>query len=183
MSSNLMTAIKFAAKKHHSQLRKDSYTPFIVHPLVVAITTAKLTKKEDNLIAAVLHDVIEDTKTSFEEIENMFGSKVSNLVKELTHDLTPNISKDVRKLKSIEKIKHLSKPAALIKYCDILCNNQELLIQLKEEGASFIKSFNWSMREKYEYEVRRLEEFKKNHKNIDTKELEICLEKIKVVIS
>ena len=178
-----MTAIKFAAQKHFKQLRKDKKTPFVVHPLTVAIAVNKVSNDENVLIAALLHDVIEDTITSIKEIENKFGKKVATLVLELTHDMNPLISKIKRKENSIEKIKFLSTKAAIIKYCDILCNNQELVFQLYENEKEIRKNFNWSMEEKLEYEYKRLQEFKIHHKNINIKELENCLKEIEIVLN
>lgn len=74
----LMKATDFAAKAHRKQLRKDGETPYINHPIGVANILASVGKISDPniLISALLHDTVEDTAVTFDEIEKNFGSKV-----------------------------------------------------------------------------------------------------------
>lgn len=79
-------ALGFASKKHEGQTRIDG-SPYIFHPIRVAMIVEKfkLSHEMDSLIAAAfLHDVVEDTQTSLEEITKEFGVLVSSLVEELT---------------------------------------------------------------------------------------------------
>ena len=85
----LVGAISFAAEKHRFQRRKDAdSTPYINHPVQVALTLMEIGCEDDLdlLIAAVLHDTIEDTQTTTEEIEEVFGRKVLDIVHEVTDD-------------------------------------------------------------------------------------------------
>src|SRR6266478_3838883 len=94
----LLKSISFAADKHRFQKRKDAdATPYINHPINVALTLSEIGKENDDnlIIAAVLHDTIEDTKTTPEEIENLFGKKVLDIVLEVTDDKT--LPKEERK--------------------------------------------------------------------------------------
>lgn len=89
MFSKLDYAIRFATRAHHGQWRIDRSTPYIVHPLRVMtglIQEFDLDSMmcEDVLCAAVLHDVIEDTETTYSDIENKFGNRVTELVGLLT---------------------------------------------------------------------------------------------------
>ncbi|MEI6810803.1 MAG: HD domain-containing protein [Candidatus Nomurabacteria bacterium] len=77
----LLQVLRYAAKKHTGVYRKDKITPYIHHPLEVASLIIDLKIFDYKiLIAAILHDIIEDTKTSPEEIAKLFGAGVSNIV-------------------------------------------------------------------------------------------------------
>src|ERR1044071_3860374 len=107
--SKLLQAASFAAKKHRYQKRKgDDAEPYVNHPLEVANLLANVGKVSDYdiLIAAVLHDTVEDTQTTPEEISNLFGDTVSGYVLEVTDD--KSLPKAERKLKQIEHAPHLS---------------------------------------------------------------------------
>lgn len=85
----LLQAMAFAADKHRFQKRKDSAgTPYINHPIHVAQILAETGRVEDEtlLIAAILHDTIEDTETRPGEIKELFGQDVLDIVLEVTDD-------------------------------------------------------------------------------------------------
>lgn len=73
-------ALNFATEKHSGQLRKIANTPYILHPIEVASIVGTMTDDREILAAAVLHDTIEDTDTTLEEIRENFGRRVSLLV-------------------------------------------------------------------------------------------------------
>jgi (p)ppGpp synthase/HD superfamily hydrolase len=74
-----------AVKAHEGQIRELTGSPFIVHPLaVMGILRTFRVKDEDVLIAAVLHDVVEDSSIELEEVEENFGNRVANLVNQAT---------------------------------------------------------------------------------------------------
>jgi HD domain len=85
--TQLLKAIAFAADKHRHQRRKDAEaSPYINHPIAVATVLAAEGDVSDEvtLIAAALHDTVEDTQTTFIELEKHFGPEVAGLVRELT---------------------------------------------------------------------------------------------------
>ena len=82
-SDTLNTALEYSKKAHKDQLRKSGQ-PYIIHPILVASIVASITNDEAMAIAALLHDVVEDTEVSIEEISDMFGSDVGHLVGGLT---------------------------------------------------------------------------------------------------
>src|SRR5688572_29539451 len=86
--TGIARALKFAAGKHRLQKRKDHQTPYINHPIEVLqiLSTVGGVTDNDILIAAVLHDTLEDTETTPEEIEKEFGQRVLELVKEVSDD-------------------------------------------------------------------------------------------------
>jgi guanosine-3',5'-bis(diphosphate) 3'-pyrophosphohydrolase len=88
-SADLLKAANFAAKKHRNQRRKDSArTPYINHPIGVANILTEEGDVDDiaTLQAALLHDTVEDTDTTLEEIEQIFGEEVRKIVDEVTDD-------------------------------------------------------------------------------------------------
>ena len=128
MSNQLiLKAAHFAAKKHRDQRRKDEdVSPYINHPIYVAKIISEIGNVEDPevLAAALLHDTIEDTETTPEEIIENFGERVCSLVQEVTDDKTLN--KQVRKQLQKEHAKELSDGAALIKLGDKISNVSDI---------------------------------------------------------
>jgi guanosine-3',5'-bis(diphosphate) 3'-pyrophosphohydrolase len=125
--AQLLKAIAFAADKHRGQRRKDAdASPYINHPIAVATVLAAEGDVSDEvtLIAAALHDTVEDTQTTFEELEKHFGSEVAGLVRELTDD--KSLEKAERKLLQIEHARKSSGRAKQIKISDKLCNVRDI---------------------------------------------------------
>ena len=85
----LMKALSFAARKHRKQVRKGAEPiPYINHPIAVAdlIVRTGSVRDGETIAAALLHDTVEDTKTTFEELEAEFGLAIAKLVAEVTDD-------------------------------------------------------------------------------------------------
>ena len=124
MSNQLiLKAAHFAAQKHRDQRRKDKdISPYINHPISVAKIISEIGNVEDPevLAAALLHDTLEDTKTTPEELIDKFGERVCNLVQEVTDD--KNLPKLERKQRQIDHAKEISEGAALIKLGDKISN-------------------------------------------------------------
>lgn len=126
--SKLLEAACFSAKKHRSQKRKGADDePYINHPLEVSNLLASIGKVEDYdiLIAAILHDTIEDTDTNPEELSELFGEKVCRFVLEVTDD--KSLPKAERKRLQIEHAPHLSDGAKLIKLADKISNIKDVM--------------------------------------------------------
>lgn len=124
----IIDAVGFAAEKHRLQVRKDpNQTPYIIHPIGVADSLMNLGQVRDTeiIIAALLHDTVEDTDATFEEIEQRFGIRVANFVREVTDD--KSLPKQIRKQLQIEHASHKSAGAAQIKLADKLYNLTDLL--------------------------------------------------------
>jgi (p)ppGpp synthase/HD superfamily hydrolase len=123
----LLKALKFAAQKHRDQRRKDSdASPYINHPIEVAEALASVGGITDltTLQAAILHDTIEDTRTSPEELEVLFGLEVRRLVEEMTDD--KRLPKAERKRLQTERAPHLSHRAKQIKIADKISNVRDV---------------------------------------------------------
>ncbi len=116
-------AAAFAAERHRAQRRKGANAdPYINHPLQVADLLANVGGITDavTLAAAVLHDTIEDTATTPEDIRERFGEAVLSVVLEVTDD--KSLPKARRKELQIEHAPHLSHAARLVKLADKICN-------------------------------------------------------------
>lgn len=123
--ANILFAADFAAKAHNGQRRKNrTQDPYINHPIeVAALISAEdfdLNIREDILIAALLHDTIEDTTTTYNDIKERFGERVANMVAECSDD--KKLPKVQRKKLQIEHAANVSIGAALVKLADKLSN-------------------------------------------------------------
>ena len=122
----ILRAAAFAADKHQSQRRKDrAASPYINHPLAVAEILSRHGVTNPVVIqAALLHDTVEDTETSREELEREFGEEVAALVMEVTDD--KSLPKAERKRLQIEHAPRISDSAKLIKLGDKICNARDV---------------------------------------------------------
>ncbi len=126
-AQNVFKALAYAAEKHSTQRRKDSdASPYINHPIQVAEVLATAGRVDDLaiLVAAILHDTVEDTEATTEELEDLFGSEVAGLVAEITDD--KSLPKTERKRLQVEHAPHLSNKAKQIKIADKACNVREI---------------------------------------------------------
>jgi guanosine-3',5'-bis(diphosphate) 3'-pyrophosphohydrolase len=123
----LLEAIAFAAEKHRHQRRKDAEaSPYINHPIALA----SLLKREgvDDvaiLCAALLHDTIEDTNTTADELRVLFGEIVTSVVLEVTDD--KSLDKAERKRLQVQHAHALSDRAKLVKLADKICNVYDMV--------------------------------------------------------
>ena len=126
--NRIICAISFAAEKHRSQRRKDiEASPYINHPIALANVLANEGGVTDVVVlsAAVLHDTIEDTNTTAEELTAIFGAKITATVLDVTDD--KSLDKHDRKQRQIEHAPHISKEAKLVKLADKICNLRDIL--------------------------------------------------------
>lgn len=139
----LFQALRFSAGKHRNQRRRDSVSsPYINHPIEVAQLLWDVGRVRDAtvLLAAILHDTIEDTNTHPDEIRDMFGEAVLSIVLEVTDDKA--LPKPERKRLQIETAPHKSVRAKLVRLADKCCNLRDLLV---------LPPKDWSMERRREY--------------------------------
>ncbi|MDQ6620016.1 MAG: HD domain-containing protein [Pseudomonadota bacterium] len=138
----LLEAVAFAAEKHRHQRRKDARaSPYINHPIELAILLQREGVTDPvTLCAALLHDTIEDTETTPQELESAFGSAVAGVVLEVTDD--QHLSKERRKELQIEHAHQLSARARAVKLADKICNLRDIV---KSPPAG------WSLARRQEY--------------------------------
>lgn len=125
--ATILRAAAFASEKHSKQRRKDAdASPYINHPLGLANILANEgdVTEVSVLAAALLHDTVEDTETTIEEIEENFGSDIAKIVAEVTDD--KNLSKEERKRLQVVKSASKSDGAKLVKLADKICNLRDI---------------------------------------------------------
>ena len=141
--NRLLAALAFAAHKHRDQRRMDpAASPYINHPIALANVLANEGGIEDErvLIAAILHDTVEDTETTPQELAREFGQEIADIVLEVTDDQA--LPKAERKRLQIERAPALSRRAKLVKLADKTCN-------LRDIASS--PPADWSLARRQEY--------------------------------
>ncbi len=138
MENLLQQLTDFATRAHGSQRRKFADEPYINHPVRVMETCREYTQDICLLAAALLHDVLEDTSTSKEQMRDFLKSVMSNedsirtlnIVVELTDVYTkeqyPDLNRRQRKAKESERLAGVSAQAQNIKYADIIDNSKNI---------------------------------------------------------
>lgn len=137
-------AVNFAMKAHDGQKRKYTGEPYIYHPMAVAgLLMARVPDATEAMcIAAILHDVLEDTEVDLVQILDEFGSDVATLVHELTEPKFEG-NRAARKEQEAQRLATISPEAQTIKYADIICN----LMDIDQHDPGFAP--------KYKYEKQR----------------------------
>lgn len=124
----ILKALRYASQKHSDQRRKNAKaSPYINHPIQVAQILWDVAGERDAslLVAAILHDTIEDTDATPEEIKAQFGEEVAALVLEVTDD--KSLPKQTRKQLQVEHAPHKSHKAKLIKLADKISNVGDII--------------------------------------------------------
>ena len=133
-------AIEFATKAHDGQLRKGTTRPFILHPLEVGKIVASMTKDEEVICAAILHDTIEDCEGITEElIANTFTKRVANMVAKESEDKSKSWME--RKIHTIKKLRTASIEVQMIGLADKLSNMRDIDRDYPECGEELWNRF------------------------------------------
>jgi (p)ppGpp synthase/HD superfamily hydrolase len=131
MSIRIETAEDFANEAHAGQVRKYTGEPYFNHVYKVAQDVLAWCEDENIYMAALLHDVVEDTEVTGEDIFNLFGEEIAELVYELTDHFTkenyPHLNRAERKKLEADRMSKIPQDAKLIKYCDIADNAYSIL--------------------------------------------------------
>lgn len=140
-------AMKFAVDAHSGMLRKKDNCPYILHPAEVAVIAGTMTRDEEVLAAALLHDTVEDTPVTMEDIRARFGDRVAALVASETEDKRPGqpaaLTWRIRKEESLRELEVAEDPGVKIIWLgDKLSNMRALYRSWKREGKAIWWSFN-----------------------------------------
>lgn len=136
----LNKAISFAAYMHAGQLRKGTDLPYIVHPMEVLSILAAMGVSKDVMIAGVLHDTVEDTGATIEDIKATFGGRVAELVAGHTEDKSK--SWEERKENAIEELKDAPYDLKCLIMADKLSNMRAIARDYREIGDKVWKRFS-----------------------------------------
>jgi len=137
---DLHRAISFAVQAHMGQDRKYSKVPYIAHPLSVMQIVRTVTDDETMLIAAVLHDVVEDTPITSDEIFTKFGRRVGELVDDLTDVSQPEDgNREYRKNKDREHTAAAHPDAKTVKLADLIHNAESIIAADANFAVTFMR--------------------------------------------
>lgn len=139
-TTQLHKALLFALDAHKGQVRKGKQTPYIIHPIAVSILVAQAGGSEEAIIAALLHDTVEDTPVTLGQIRHEFGKDIADLVLHVT-ETDKTMSWKERKQIALDHIPEMPQSAVLLKSADVLHNLTETVNDYKEKGAEAFKVF------------------------------------------
>jgi (p)ppGpp synthase/HD superfamily hydrolase len=154
-------AFKFAYNKHIGHYRKGTKIPYIAHPMDVASILIKEKASEELIVAALLHDTVEDTDTSIEEIRKEFGNKVAELVSGVTEP-DQSLSWMERKQDKINALKKAPYEIQLLSCADKLANLRDINRDYAQVGEKLWKRFNASKADIKWYYTKILKVFQKD---------------------
>ena len=143
----LEKSIAFALRAHEGQVRKKSGIPYILHPMEAATIASTLTDDREVLAAVMLHDTVEDTDTTLDEIRREFGERVAQLVKGETENEYPELTREeswkLRKEESLQRLRANDDASVKIMWIsDKLSNARSLLRIYEERGDEMWKLFH-----------------------------------------
>ncbi len=146
MGKLLNEAIIYAVEKHDGKNRKGTSIPYIVHPLEAMAIVSSITKDEELMAAAVLHDTVEDTDATVEEIETKFGAKVAKLVasesENKREELPESETWKQRKEETIAHLKFADLETRIVCLGDKLSNIRAIERDYEKLGEEFWNRFN-----------------------------------------
>ena len=176
-------AVRFAFKAHEGQKRKDGGA-YILHPLEVSVIAGTMTNNPDVLSAAVLHDTVEDTSVTAEEILEQFGERIAFLVASETENKRPYMSSSdswkIRKEESLEELKNCGDTDVKILWLsDKLSNMRSLYRSFERQGVSVFQLFNEKNPEEQKWYHSKVLEYTKELESYQAyKEYKYLFEKI-----
>ena len=164
-------AAEFAARAHRNAVRKGEDIPYIAHPVEAAFIAAQLTDNEDVVIAALLHDVVEDAGCTPEDIRERFGEAAAGLVAMETEDKMRDIPAEaswkLRKQAALEHIKNAPREAKIVCLADKLSNMRLSARTYQKVGDAMWERFNQKDKREQEWYYRGMAESLKELKDTD----------------
>lgn len=161
MNTDLLDrAIVFAVKAHHNTERRGKGFPYIVHPMEAVEVVATITPDQELLAAAALHDTIEDTDVTVEQIRAEFGDRVANLVHSESDRLVEGLSEAEswrdRKQEAIDRLAAAPHDAKIVALGDKLSNMRAIWRDYQVKGDELWKIFHVTDKELHEWHYRGL---------------------------
>lgn len=142
LSPRFDTALIFAAGYHREQRRKGTEIPYVAHLLAVTALAIEHGADEDEAIAAVLHDAMEDQGVRFEELDKLFGRAVADIVRGCSDaEVIPKPPWRERKERYVTHVRSASSSVRLVSMCDKLHNARAILGDLRQHGEELWSRF------------------------------------------
>ena len=153
-------AIIFATRAHAGQTRKSSVTPYILHPLEAAAAAAALTDDPEIITAVALHDTVEDTDVTVEDIRREFGDAVAELVEGETEEAFDGLTREeswrLRKERSLNELKNAPKGVKIMWLSDKISNMRSFCELYSREGDAMWDHFNQKDKKVQEWYYRSI---------------------------
>lgn len=140
-TDKIQKAINIAIKYHSGQYRKGKDIPYIVHPFGVGLILARVTDDEDIICAGLLHDTLEDTELSPDELKKLFGENIFTMVNDVTEQ-DKSLSWGERKRLALEHVSKMGHGSLLVKSADVLNNLSDQINDYKTLGDEMFARFN-----------------------------------------
>jgi len=161
LDTNLLDrAIIFAVKAHAGTERRGKGFPYIVHPMEAMEIVATITPDQELLAAAALHDVVEDTDVSADEIRREFGDRIANLVVAESDVFEEGVSEEdswhARKRAAIERLRKAPHDAKIVALGDKLSNMRAIARDYAQKGDELWKIFHAKDPKDHEWHYRGL---------------------------
>ncbi len=138
-------AINYAVLHHKDVFRKGKNIPYIVHPLEAMSIVATITEDEELLASACLHDLLEDTDVSYEDLLNEFGKRIADIVKNESNNYLPNYEnmswKEI-KLAALNELKKAPIDTKIVALGDKLSNMRAINSDYRKDKNNFFDRFN-----------------------------------------
>ena len=138
-------AAAFAKKAHEGMVRKGTGIPYITHPMEVAVIVSQITDDPEMIAAAFLHDVLEDTCVTREELAAEFGERVLSLVESETEDKSKSWKE--RKQNTIDHLQEATKEDKILILADKLSNMRDTAKEYLIIGDALWERFNEKRKE------------------------------------
>lgn len=165
MNQLIDRAIQFAAVKHVGQTRKSTNIPYITHPYAVAMMLKEARQRDEVIAAGLLHDTLEDTDATEEEILELFGEEVLNLVFSASEP-DKSLPWEVRKLHTVESLSARSKEETVLIAADKLHNLRSIQQDVLKNGDSVWLRFNRGKRDQSWYYMSLVQALKSRKEDI-----------------
>ena len=153
-------AIVFAVKAHANTERRGKGYPYIVHPLEAVEIVATMTPDQELLAAAALHDTVEDTEVTVEQLRAEFGERVASLVADesdvMPEGMTEEASWHQRKQAAIDRLSKASHDAKMVALGDKLSNMRAIARDYDEIGDALWNRFHTNDPKEHEWHYRGL---------------------------
>ena len=153
-------AIMFAVKAHTGTERRGKGYPYIVHPMEAVEIVATMTKDQELLAAAILHDTVEDTNVTVDQIRDEFGDRVADLVASESDEMPAGVSEEdswhARKQAAIDRLSKASREAKIVAMGDKLSNMRAIARDYAEQGDKLWNLFHVKDRKSHEWHYRGL---------------------------
>ena len=153
-------AIIFSVKAHHNTERRGKGFPYIVHPMEAVEIVATITPDQELLAAAALHDTIEDTDVTVENIRREFGDRIADLVHAESDQFTEGVSEEDswhdRKQAAIDRLAAASRDAKIVAMGDKLSNMRAIWRDYRLKGDELWKIFHVTDKAAHEWHYRGL---------------------------